>query len=105
MLVIDMLICAATASAEIRALWRDAIRGTLLNFDQICFGVLLLFPDDFCGNRFAFDRVGNKDGLALLPRHAFSPERDVLNFQIDNAHVLSNIRISATDSSFDRSGI
>jgi hypothetical protein len=41
----------------------------------------------------------------LLPRHAFSSERDVFNFQIGNAHVLSDIRISATNSSFDRSGI
>src|SRR6516164_11012282 len=35
MLIIDVLIRAAAASAEIRALWRDTIRRTFLNFDQL----------------------------------------------------------------------
>src|SRR5213083_515948 len=86
MLVIDMMIRAAAASAEIWALWRDAIRRTLLNFDQICFGELLLFPDDFGGNQFALNGVRNKNGFALFPSDAFSAERDVLNFQIREAH-------------------
>src|SRR6476646_12125444 len=59
MLVIDMLIRAAATSAEIRALWRDAIRRTLLNFDRFCFGELLLFPDDFGGNHLALNGVRN----------------------------------------------
>ena len=80
MLVIDVLIRAAAASAEIWALWRDAIRRTLLNFDQLCFGELLLFPDDFGGNQFALNGVRNKNGFALFPSDAFSAERDVLNF-------------------------
>jgi hypothetical protein len=77
MLVIDVLIRAAAASAEIRALWRDAIRRTLLNFDQICFGELLLFADDFGRNQFALNGVRNKNGFALFSRDAFSAERDV----------------------------
>src|SRR5512132_1736136 len=88
MLVTDMLIRAATASAEIRTLWRDAIRRTLLNFNQICFGELLLFPDDFGGNQFVLNGVRNKNGFALFPSDAFSAERDVLNFQINKSHLL-----------------
>ena len=83
MFVIDVLIRAAAASTEIWALWRDAIRRTLLNFDQICFGELLLFPDDFGGNQFALNGVRNENGFALFPSDAFSAERDVLNFQIN----------------------
>ncbi len=79
MLVIDMLISAATASAEIWALRRNAIRGTLLNFDQLCFGELPLFADDFGGNQFALNGVRNKNGFALFPSNAFSAKRDVLN--------------------------
>jgi hypothetical protein len=86
-----MLIRAAAASTEIFALWRDAIRRTLLNINQICFGELLLFPDDFGGNRFAFNGVRNKNSLALFPSDAFSAERDVLNFQINNAHLISTL--------------
>lgn len=80
MLIVDVLIRAAAASAEIRALWRDAIRGPLLNFNQIRFGELLLFPDDFGGNQFALNGVRNKNGFAPFPGNAFSAEGDVLNF-------------------------
>src|SRR5437773_10810684 len=79
MLIINVLIRAAAASAEIRALWRDAIRRTPLNFNQLCFRELLLFPHDFGGNDFAFNGVRNKDGFALLPSDAISAKRDVLN--------------------------
>src|SRR5262249_7500108 len=44
MFVIDVLIRAAAASTEIRTLRRDAVRRTLLNFDQLCFCELLLLP-------------------------------------------------------------
>ena len=79
MLVIDVLIRAAAASPEIWALWRDAIRRTLFNFNQIGLGELLLFPHDFGGNHFAFNGVRNKDGFALLPSDAISAKCDVLN--------------------------
>jgi len=79
MLIIDVLIRAAAASAEIRALWRDTIRRTFLNFDQLCFGELLLFPHDFGRNHLALNGVRNKNGFALLPTDAFSAKRDILN--------------------------
>ena len=79
MFIIDVLIRAAAASAEIWALWRDAIRRTLFNFDQLCFGELLLFPDDFGGNHLALNGVRNKNGFALFPSDTLSAERDVLN--------------------------
>src|SRR5438552_835040 len=108
MLVIDMLIRAATASAKIRALWRDAIRRTLLNFNQICFGELLLFPDDFGGNQFALNGVRNEDGFALFPSDAFSTERDVLNFQINNSHFITKLLqlgVFANDRLFHRGAL
>jgi hypothetical protein len=108
MLVIDMLIRAATASAEIRALWRDAIRRTLLNFNQICFGELLLFPHDFGGNQFALNGVRNKNGFALFPSDAFSAERDVLNFQINKSHFITNLLqlgVSANDRLLHRGAL
>jgi hypothetical protein len=89
MLVIDMLIRAAAASAEIRALWHDAIRRTVLNFDQLCFGELLLFPHDFARNHLALDGVRDKNCLAMFPRDAFSAKRDVLDSQIDDTHTIS----------------
>jgi hypothetical protein len=89
MLIIDVLIRAAAASAKIRALWRDAIGRTLLNFDQLCFGELLFFPHDFGGNQFAFNRVRNKNGFALFPSDAFSAKPDVLNFQINKPHFIN----------------
>src|SRR4030095_9175068 len=108
MLVIDMLIRAATASAEIRALWRDAIRRTLLNFNQICFGELLLFPHDFGGNQFALNSVRNKNRFALFPSAAFSAERNVLNFQINKSHFITNLLqlgVSANDGLFHRGAL
>src|SRR6266567_3118503 len=91
MLIINVLIRAAAASAEIRALWRDAIRRTVLNFNEICFGELLLFPDDFGGNHLTLNGVRNKNGFALFPSDAFSAERDVLNFQINKSHFITNL--------------
>src|SRR5215475_11754127 len=83
MLVIDVLIGAAAASAEIWALWRDAIGRTLFNFDQLCFGELLLFPYDFGRNHLVLNGVRNKNGFALFSRDAFSAERHVFDFQIN----------------------
>ena len=79
MFVIDVLIRAAAASPEIWALWRDAIRRTLFNFNQIGFRELLLFPHDFGGNHLALNGVRNKNSFALLPRHAFPAKSNVFN--------------------------
>src|SRR3954451_2734938 len=70
MLVMHVLISTAAASAEIWALWRDAIWRTLVNVDQLCFSELLLFPDDFSRNQLLLNRVRNKDSFALLSGHA-----------------------------------
>src|SRR5438477_978873 len=102
MLVIDMLISAATASAEIWALRRDAIRGTLLNFEQLCFGELFLFPDNFRRNKLVLYRVRNKNGFALFPRDAFSAEGDVFDFQINNAHTMQIRSINIQAPSYQR---
>jgi hypothetical protein len=91
MFVTDMLICAAAASTEIGTLWRDAIRGAMFNFDQFCFGELLLFPHDFDGNQLAFNSVKDKNGFALFPSDAFSAKRDVLNFQINKPHFINKL--------------
>src|SRR5439155_1842996 len=108
MFITNVLVGTATASAEIRAFWCDAIRRTLLNFNQICFGELLLFPHDFGGNQFAFNGVRNKNGFALFPSDAFSTERDVLNFQINKPHFITNLLqlgVSANDRLFHRGAL
>jgi hypothetical protein len=86
-----MLICASAASAEILTFWRDAIRRALSNFDQLCFGELVLFPYDFGRNQFAFNGVRNKNSFALFPGNALSPKRDVLNFQINKPHLINTL--------------
>jgi hypothetical protein len=91
MFVSDVLIRAAAAPAKIGTLWRDAIRGTMFNFDQFCFGELLLFPHDFGGNQLAFNSVKDKNGFALFPSDAFSAKRDVLNFQINKPHSINTL--------------
>jgi hypothetical protein len=91
MLVIDVLIGAPAASAEIRALWRDAIRRTLLNVNQLCFGELLLFPDDFGRNQLALNGVRNKHGFAVFPSDPFATERDVFDFQINKSHLINTL--------------
>src|SRR5215831_8867470 len=91
MLIIDVLVCAAAASAEIRALWCYALRRSLFDFDELCFCELLLFPDDFGGNQLAPNRVRNKNGFALFPSDAFSAKRDVLNFQINKPHFINTL--------------
>jgi hypothetical protein len=80
MFVTDVLIRAAAAPAEIRTLRRYAIGRTLFNFDQLCFGELLLFPYDFGGHDLALNRVRNKNGFALFASDAFSAKRDIRNF-------------------------
>jgi hypothetical protein len=87
--VIDMLIRAAAASTEIWASWNNPMRGTLLNLDQVCFGKPRFFPDDFRRNKFALNRVRNKDHFPLFPRNTFSAESDVFDSQINKAHFIN----------------
>jgi hypothetical protein len=91
MLVIDVLIRAAATSAEIRALWRNAIGRTLLNFDQLCFRKLLLFPHDFGRNYLVLNGVRNKNGFAMFASDTLSAKRDIFNLQITEAHVINTL--------------
>jgi hypothetical protein len=63
----------------------------MFNFEQFCFGELLLFPHDFGGNQLAFNGVRNKNSFALFPSDAFSAKRDVLNFQINKPHFINTL--------------
>jgi hypothetical protein len=83
-----VLVRAAPASGEIRALWRYAIRRILKNFYKLCFGELLFFPHDFGRNHLAFNGVRNKNGFALFPTDALPAKRDVFNFQITKTHLI-----------------
>ena len=91
MLIIDVLIRAAAASAEIWALWRDAIGRTLFNFDQLCFRKLLLFPHDFGRNYLVLNGVSNKNGFAMFASDTLSAKRDIFNLQITEAHVINTL--------------
>jgi len=81
-----VLIRAAAASAEILARWRDAMPGTLLNFDQLRLSELFFLAHDFGGNYFTLNGVRNKDRFALFPPDTFSAESDILDSHIDHAH-------------------
>src|SRR4051794_37868710 len=65
MFVIDVLIAAAAATAEIGTLRRDAMGGRLKHFEDFGFGEFLLFAQDLGGNGFAIDREWNKNSLAV----------------------------------------
>src|SRR5436305_11484589 len=80
MLVIDVLISAAAASAEIWALWRHAIWRTLFNVDQFRFGELFLVAQDFGRNQLLLNRVRHKVSLALVSGHAFAAKSNVFDF-------------------------
>src|SRR6476660_9996827 len=66
--VIDMLIRAAAAAAEIRAFWGAPIRRIRPNTSQIPCGELLLSPDDFGGNQSPLNGVRNEKGFGSCPR-------------------------------------
>src|SRR5437667_4073521 len=83
MFVIDVLIGAAAATAEIRTLRFYAMRGAFFNIDKFRLRELLLLADDFDGDRLAFNRVRNKDGFALLPSDTLPAKSDVFDFKID----------------------
>jgi len=80
MFVADVLVSASAASAEIRALRFDTIRGGLLHLDEFRFGKLLFLAHDLGRDQLALDSVRNKDGLALFSGDAFSAEGYVFDF-------------------------
>src|SRR5216110_3109819 len=60
MFVAHVLVSASAASAEIRALRFDTIRGGLLDLDEFRFGKLLFLAHDLGRDELALDGVRNK---------------------------------------------
>jgi hypothetical protein len=79
MFVIDVLVCASSASAEVRTLGRYAIWRRFKQLDQFSFGELLFLAHNFGRDLLAVDRERNENRFALIPRHAFAAERDVFD--------------------------
>lgn len=86
MLVIDVLIGTAAASAEIRARRRGAMERRFLYIDQVSLRELFALADDPGTNEFVFDHVGHKHHLAACAPDAFPAETDVFDFKIDQLH-------------------
>ena len=80
MFVIDVLISAAAAFAEIWASRLHAMRRRLTKIDKLGFGELLFFAYDLGRDDFAVDGQRNKNRLAFRAPTPFSPKSDVLDF-------------------------
>ena len=80
MRVIDVLIGATAALAEVRARRLDSMGRPFAKIDHLGLGELFFLAGDFCGNQFAIDRERNENGLAVVPRDSLPAERDVLDF-------------------------
>ena len=79
MFVIDVLISAPAASAEIGTFRLHAMRRWLPDFDKLGFGELLFLAHDFGRNEFALDGKRNEDRFALFARDALSTKGDVFD--------------------------
>ena len=79
MLVIDVLVTASAATAEIGTRCHDAVRGWFEDFDQFRFRELFLLAGDSGGDAFAIDGEGNEDSFATIARDAFASESDVMD--------------------------
>jgi len=77
--VIDVLVSAAAATAEVWTWRRDALRRSLDQIVQLGFGELLFLARDPRGHAFALDRVRNKNSLAIFSRDAFAAKGDILD--------------------------
>lgn len=80
MRVIEVLIGATAAAAEIWARRLDPMRRPFAKIDNLGFGELFFLSGDLCRDQFAIDRERNENGLAVFPRDSLSAERDVLDF-------------------------
>ena len=76
--IIDVLICAAAAAAEIRTVRFDAMWRWFAKVDHLRFGELLSLADHFCRNYFVFNREWNENSLAVFARDTFSAKSNVL---------------------------
>src|SRR5207249_7569443 len=99
MFVVDVLVCASAAAAKIGALRCDAMWGAFLNFHQLRLGELFFLAQALRRNEFGLNGVRNEGSLTLLAPHPFPAERNVFDFQIDNAHTnISSDRIANANS-------
>src|SRR4030095_957012 len=57
--------------------------------ENLRFGELFFLARDFRENRFALDREGNENRLAIVARDTFPAKSDVLDFELDRAHVMT----------------
>src|SRR5438270_1803231 len=86
MFVLDVLIRAAAASAEIGTRRRHPMGRFFSNLDNLRFGELFLFSSNFRGNQFAVDGVGNEDRFALVTGDSAPATGDVFALKMDCAH-------------------
>ena len=77
--VIDVLVSAAAATAEVWTWRRDALRRSLDQIVQLGFRELLFLARDARGHAFALDRVRDENSLAIFARDAFTAKGDVLD--------------------------
>ena len=86
MRIIDVLICAAAATPEVRAGWIDAMGRPYFKINKFGLSELLFLARDFCRNSFTLDRKRNEDGFAVFAPNAVAAKSHVLDLEIDNAH-------------------
>ena len=79
MRVIDVLITAAAAAAEVRTFRRNAQRRFLDQVVELGFSELFFLADNSHRHAFALDRVRNKNGFAIFARDSFAAKGDVFD--------------------------
>jgi hypothetical protein len=93
MLVIDVLISASAATAEIRTRRRNSMRGSFDKIDKLGFGELIFVAHDAGTHVFAVNGKWDEDSFAVVASYSLATERHIFDEKIDNAHLMS---ISAT---------
>jgi len=78
--VSDVLIGAAAASTEVRALRLNAERRTFSKIDNFRLSEFFFVADDLGRDAFTVNCEWNKDRLAVFTRNAFATKSDVLDF-------------------------
>jgi hypothetical protein len=81
--IIDVLISAAAATAEIRAARLNAVRRRFENFEQSRFRELFFLAHDPRRDALATDRERNENGLALMSRDSAAAKRNLVDLKFD----------------------
>ncbi len=81
--VINVLILAAAARAEVSAFRRDALRRRCDDAQQLGPREILFHLRDFHLDRFADDDERHKNHKIINPPHALAAEREVVDGQVD----------------------